>query len=215
MLCCGRLQFPALVEGPSSSSLRISKLKIYINKNRELCITYVCIYITQYNTTRTRFPPLSCRRALWTVILDVPTYTVNKRNEPVTILCAPGEEFAWRPVMVTSCCRRRGAPDRIRSEHVGILHTLKFTLSDCTPQKIKLISKAKDNNLFTAHPFTCTKILYIYHYVYIWYAYYNICVYTYIVAILQNMQIYMDERTNKGCTAINVAVVVALCCGYY
>jgi len=178
MPCCGRLQFPALVEGPSSSSLRISKLKIYINKNRELCITYV--YISQYNTTRTRFPPFSRRRALCIVILDVPTYTVNKRNEPVTMLCAPGEEFAWRPVMVTSCCRRRGARSDTSRTRRYFTHPEAHP-HGLHPQKNKTHFEGERQQFIHRAPvYVHQNIIYIYNYVYIRYVYYNICVYLYI-----------------------------------
>lgn len=41
--------------------------------------------------------------------------------------------------------------------------------------------------------------------------------YIYIyIAILANMQMFMDERTNKGATLYGwLQFVVALCCGYY
>lgn len=101
--------------GPVVTDIQIKKYKA-----RNMYNAYICITI-KYNANA--FPtPLPSARPV-TVILDVPT--VNKRNEPVTILCAPGEEFAWRSVMVTSCCRWRTRSDT----RIYVLHTLPTLLN--------------------------------------------------------------------------------------
>jgi len=140
--------------------------------------------------------PLSRRHTLCTVILDVPIRLINGTNRWL-YYAHQGRSLSDGPLWSLPAAGDAGPPIGYVRRTRRYFTQPEPTLSDCTPKKIKLISKAKDNNLFTAHPFTCTKILYILGKYYI---YYKICAYLYIYIYgrgtreYANTYVWMNER---------------------